>query len=95
MKAKRVLLLLVLSASVFVQGFSQSVIGRQKVDQYPVTSWNTLTYGLTWLPSNYDSTTKKYPLILFLHGRGETGDGISGLYTLITQGLPLVSIRTP
>ena len=88
MKTKRVLLLMVLCAAVSMQCLSQSTIGRQKVDQYPVTAWNTLTYGLTWLPTDYDSSTAKYPLIIFLHGSGEGGEGISGLNTLVTQGLP-------
>jgi predicted esterase len=88
MKTKRVLLLMVLCAAVSMQCLSQSTIGRQKVDQYPVTAWNTLTYGLTWLPSDYDSTTTKYPLIIFLHGSGEGGEGVSGLNTLVSQGLP-------
>ena len=76
MKTKRVLLLMVLCAAVSMQCLSQSTIGRQKVDQYPVTAWNTLTYGLTWLPTDYDSTTTKYPLIIFLHGSGEGGEGV-------------------
>lgn len=27
------------------------------------------------LPARYDSTTKKYPLLVYLHGKGELGDG--------------------
>jgi len=69
--------------------FSQTFIGRQRVDSFPVTPWNTMSYGLTWLPTDYQSnTTQKYPLIIFLHGRGEVGDGKSGLYNLIVTGLP-------
>lgn len=29
------------------------------------------------LPARYDSTTKNYPLIIFLHGMGESGNGTS------------------
>ncbi len=67
---------------------AQTTIGRQLVDQYPITSSGTKTYGLTWLPADYYSTTESYPLIIFLHGSGEVGDGVQGLNNLIKQGLP-------
>jgi len=68
---------------------AQTTIGRQLVDQFPTTAWSTMTYGLTWLPTDYSSnTTEKYPLIIFLHGSGEGGDGVNGLWNLISQGLP-------
>ena len=80
---------MVLSATVFFQSFAQTYIGRQLVDQYPTTAWNTLTYGLTWLPTDYSTNTNQtYPLIIFLHGSGEGGDGVNGLWNLISQGLP-------
>jgi hypothetical protein len=48
-----------------------------------------MTYGLTFLPTDYaTNTTQKYPLIIFLHGSGEGGDGVNGLWNLISQGLP-------
>src|SRR4051812_42748103 len=89
MKAKRAFLLLVLCAVYCAPSLAQTVIGRQNVDQYPTTASGALTYGLTWLPTDYaTNTSQKYPLIIFLHGSGEGGDGVGGLYTLTTQGLP-------
>jgi hypothetical protein len=85
---RKSLILVLLCASFFQNAFAQTTIGRQKVDQYPITPWGTPTYGLTWLPAEYNSTTKKYPLIIFLHGRGETGDGVGGLYNLVSTALP-------
>lgn len=67
---------------------AQTVIGRQKVDQYPITSKGAATYGLTWLPTDYASTSQSYPLIIFLHAAGEVGDGVAGLNNLIKVGLP-------
>ena len=68
---------------------AQTYIGRQLVDQFPTTAWSTMTYGLTFLPTDYaTNTTQKYPLIIFLHGSGEGGDGVNGLWNLISQGLP-------
>src|SRR4051794_33849882 len=87
MKTRRVFLLMVLSAVICAHSHGQ-VMGRQNVDQYPTTAWGTLTYGLTYLPSDYNSTTTSYPLIIFLHGSGEGGDGIPGLNNLLVYGLP-------
>ena len=83
-------ILVVCTASFTTKLSAQTTIGRQIVDQYPTTAWGTPTYGLTWLPSDYSSTTTKYPLIIFLHGSGEGGDGVSGLYNLIKYGLPMM-----
>ncbi|MEJ7911906.1 MAG: hypothetical protein WKF70_02040, partial [Chitinophagaceae bacterium] len=88
MKTKRVLLFILLCTITCLQLHAQSTIGRQKVDQYPITAWGTPTYGLTWLPLDYSSDTKKYPLIIFLHGSGETGTSISSLNNLISTALP-------
>lgn len=40
------------------------------------------------LPSRYDSSHKKYPLILFIHGIGELGNGRSDLGKMTVAGLP-------
>src|SRR3989337_1227995 len=39
------------------------------------------------LPPGYDTTTKKYPLLLFLHGGGEKGDGKSQLPSLLKNSV--------
>ena len=40
------------------------------------------------LPARYDSTTKKYPLLVFLHGVGELGNGTSDLPRLLVNAVP-------
>src|SRR4051812_3818355 len=67
---------------------AQTMIGRQRVDQFPSSSWGTTTYALTWLPTDYNSTNKDYPLIIFLHGAGENGVGVNGLWNLLGTALP-------
>ncbi|GGB00851.1 PKD domain-containing protein [Puia dinghuensis] len=68
---------------------AQTVIGNQNVDRFPKNQYSDSTYGLTWLPTSYASNpNKRYPLIVFLHGAGEAGTGISGLSTLLNQGIP-------
>ena len=40
------------------------------------------------IPARYDSSSKKYPLIFFLHGIGELGNGTSDLKNMLRAGLP-------
>jgi predicted peptidase len=40
------------------------------------------------LPALYDSTTKKYPLLVFLHGVGELGNGASDLSKVLVNAVP-------
>ena len=40
------------------------------------------------LPARYDSTTKKYPLLVFLHGVGELGNGTTDLSRLLGNAVP-------
>lgn len=40
------------------------------------------------LPARYDSTTKKYPLLIFLHGSGEMGNGTTDLPLILRNAVP-------
>lgn len=40
------------------------------------------------LPAGYDGTTKKYPLLIFLHGMGELGNGTSDLPKVLNNAVP-------
>lgn len=40
------------------------------------------------LPARYDSSSKKYPLLLFVHGIGELGNGTTELSKLLVAGIP-------
>jgi hypothetical protein len=71
----------------FRDASGQTVIGRQLVDRYPIDANGDRTYGLTWLPADYATNPeKRYPLIIFLHGRAEAGRGVGGLKKLIVSG---------
>lgn len=68
-----------------------TLTGNQIQDVYPINNWATpaTTMGLTWLPPSYnDGSNRSYPLIIFLHGQGEIGVGVTGLNTLIGTALP-------
>ncbi len=81
-------LLSLLLLCLLINASAQTIIGRQSVDQFPVNSSGTLTYGLAWVPTTYASTTRTYPLIIFLHGAGETGTTQNDLSRLNGTGLP-------
>ena len=40
------------------------------------------------LPVHYQETTQRYPVIIFLHGGGQYGNGNSDLDTLLTESIP-------
>ena len=40
------------------------------------------------LPALYDSTTKNYPLLIFLHGMGESGNGVSEIDRVASIATP-------
>jgi hypothetical protein len=42
------------------------------------------------LPARYDSTTKKYPIIIYFHGSGQIGNGASELARVLNAGLARV-----
>jgi predicted peptidase len=49
----------------------------QKAISEPVN--NNIGGYLETLPARYDSTTKRYPLLIFMHGLGELGNGTTDL----------------
>ncbi|MFT3747960.1 MAG: PHB depolymerase family esterase [Agriterribacter sp.] len=40
------------------------------------------------LPARYDSTSKRYPLLVFLHGSGEMGNGTTDLPLVLKNAVP-------
>jgi predicted peptidase len=40
------------------------------------------------IPASYDASTKKYPLLVFLHGVNELGNGTTDLPKLLVNGVP-------
>lgn len=46
-------------------------------------------YGYyVYLPGGYSSTTAEYPVLIFLHGQGQRGDGTSTLNKVLDLGIP-------
>lgn len=40
------------------------------------------------LPAHYQASSKRYPLIIFIHGGGQLGDGNHDLHTVLNDGIP-------
>lgn len=43
-----------------------------------------------YLPGGYNDNTKSYPLLIFLHGKGERGNGTTDLKKVTTGGPPML-----
>ncbi|MFT3845370.1 MAG: hypothetical protein QM725_09970 [Lacibacter sp.] len=72
---------------------AQTIMGRQVVDQFSTNNYGALTYALTWVPSTYNNTTRTYPLIISMHGAGETGTTVATLSKLYTASPRAVAGR--
>jgi len=59
--------------------------GPQQLVTVPVTSWGGTAKGWLYLPQDYNSTTKKYPVVFFYHGVGEAGTDPN---RMLWQGIP-------
>jgi Predicted peptidase len=70
----------------FQIGFAQSYPTQNAV-QSPLSTYVKGYYE--WLPADYQSNaTKKYPLIVFIHGIGECGNGTTQLSKVLVNGPP-------
>ena len=78
----RTVLLMMLIAAGSLSGFSQQI---EKGLRASTGDWLGF---LEYKPADYAKTTKKYPLIIFLHGIGERGNGTSDLKYVARIGLP-------
>lgn len=54
----------------------------------PNTNQDVNVGYLEHLPDDYNLTAQKYPLIIFLHGQGESGNGTNQLSRVETNGTP-------
>jgi hypothetical protein len=71
--------------SLVLSALSVNAQGPQQLVTVPITPWGHTTNAWLYLPQDYATTTKKYPVVFFYHGIGEAGNNP---YTLLNQGLP-------
>ena len=64
---------------------------KRTLTAYPNTVVDSFIHGFyTSLPASYGSGSKKYPLLVFLHGQGEVGNGsASALPAVLRNGPPM------
>jgi predicted peptidase len=86
----RKLLLSLLLTVACLSGWAQTLVGGQLPIKVRTASYGATQNALLSLPDDYNTTTAKYPLIIFLHGYGEVGNSVADLSKLIKQGLPQV-----
>ena len=64
-----------------------NVHGQQSAREISVPNYGKIGY-LEHLPDDYSVSSQKYPVLIFLHGAGERGNGISALEGLKKNGPP-------
>lgn len=86
---KRLLILLWLFVG--LRGFSQTA---QTVINVPICQSCGQQYqALLYKPTSYNSTSTRYPLIIFLHGMGESNPPLSNIFNNSTSGGPAYLIE--
>jgi predicted esterase len=78
----RPIFLICLSVAFCTNLHAQTIMGRQRAEQFPINATGTTTNALTWLPQTYAITARNYPLIISLHGVGEIGSTVADLAKL-------------
>lgn len=66
-----------------------SAQGNQSAISVPINSSGSQTYqALIHKPDDYNTTSTKYPLLIFLHGTGESGYNLGNIYNNSSAGGP-------
>ncbi len=81
---KKLLLLLIISASLHAQ--DGSVLANHTKRFFTITEWGHKVWGLQYLPDDFATSGKKYPVMVFFHGVGETGTSENDLPKLLIHG---------
>jgi len=67
---------------------------KRTLTAHPSTIVDSFIHGFyTSLPASYSTGTKKYPLLVFLHGIGEIGDGSAGALPAVLRNGPPMQIN--
>jgi predicted esterase len=74
----------ILLISMVLSAFVVKAQGPQQLVNVPVSPWGTKS-GWLYLPQDYNTTTKRYPVVFFYHGIGEAG---TNPYSVLNQGIP-------
>jgi dienelactone hydrolase len=71
--------------SLALSALSVKAQGPQQLVTVPITPWGHTTKAWLYLPQDYATSTKNYPVVFFYHGVGEAGNNP---YILLNQGIP-------
>lgn len=89
-KTLKLFLFIATLCGIVYQVNAQTMVGNQIPTTLQITSYGSTQNALVSLPDDYNETTGKYPLLIFLHGSGEVGKSVGDLSKEIKAGLPLV-----
>src|SRR5215203_3469076 len=84
MKTQRTSLMAIIFIAFFAHSYAQV-----QTPKYVSTTGNSGGF-YEYLPSGYWGSGQTYPLIVFIHGVGELGDGVGQLSSVLNGGLPRV-----
>lgn len=73
-----------------INSTAQILVGNQLPIKVKVASYGATQNALLSLPQGYDTSSEKYPLIIFLHGSGQVGNTTADLTKMLADGLPKV-----
>ena len=80
---RRAFLLVIIAMS----AFQLAALSQVQTARYISTSANSNGF-YEYLPQGYSTGSQQYPLLVFLHGIGEIGNGVSDLPTVLRNGPP-------
>src|ERR1700760_4460849 len=78
---KRLLLLMLFPVFCYAQG-------DQTIINVPIDQYGSTEKAILHLPDDYNSSSTKYPILVFLHGIGEGGSNPASIYNSSSAGGP-------
>ncbi len=83
---RKLFFLLIISSSLQSQAQDGGTLGNHIKRFFTITEWGHKVWGLEYLPDDFATSSKKYPVMVFFHGVGETGWGENDLSKLLIHG---------
>jgi poly(3-hydroxybutyrate) depolymerase len=78
----------ILATSVFLASPTIAFAAEDELVERPLGSTDAPYGHLEYVPPGYDAGIAKHPIVLFLHGAGESGDGVTNLFGAMTAHGP-------
>ncbi|MGC3947749.1 MAG: T9SS type A sorting domain-containing protein [Chryseolinea sp.] len=83
----------ILFSIILLSALTVPLLAQQKAKSFAVSGRPAPVGYLEYLPPGYESSEKKFPVMIFLHGSGESGDGTPQQLERVTAWGPPALIR--